>query len=461
MNSRNRLGRAVFLLCGLGILAASTVAPVGAIDSLTWRKDKGTVDADISTWDLVRTLENIADATGWRILIEPGTALKVSTKFKDRSPDKALDLLLGDLGRVLLPPTNSGGSRQLLVFRTSEKNATRVIRPPSKSGKPIPNELIVTMKEGKSLDDLAKKLGAKILIRSSDGKSGRLQFENEEAANAARDSLRDNDDVGSADPNFAVSAQPTPDSSGVPSAGNLKFRPVSEGDATIVALIDTAVQKGDLDKFLLEKLSIAGEGCDPGERPTHGTSMLGTLASGAAAYADCQSGSSLRFLPVDVYGCNATTTTFEVAEGIRRAIQRGASIINLSLGSEGDTPYLHQVIRAGADAGRVFVASAGNTPVTTPTFPAAYPEVIAVTASDGRGNLASYANRGSFVDVVAPGSSVISFNGQSYRVNGTSPAAAYISGAIGAMRDCSGMSLSQAAAAIQRSPARSTVTAPR
>ena len=47
----------------------------------------------------------------------------MSTKFKDRTPDRALDLLLGNLGRVLLPGTN-GGLLRLLVFRNSEKAAT-------------------------------------------------------------------------------------------------------------------------------------------------------------------------------------------------------------------------------------------------------------------------------------------------------------------------------------------------
>src|SRR5436190_24319180 len=104
MNLPYRLARAAarVLFCGL---MAALVIPSGATHSLTWRKDKGTVDADISTCDLIRTLENVAEATGWRILIEPGTRRKVSTKFKDRSPDKALDLLLGDLDRVLLPST--------------------------------------------------------------------------------------------------------------------------------------------------------------------------------------------------------------------------------------------------------------------------------------------------------------------------------------------------------------------
>ena len=45
-------------------------------------------------------------------------------------------------------------------------------------------------------------------------------------------------------------------------------------------------------------------------------------------------------------------------------------------------------------------------PSTIPVYPAAYPDVVAVTAGDKKGNIAPYANRGSFVDVVAPGVSL-------------------------------------------------------
>jgi len=44
-----------------------------------------------------------------------------------------------------------------------------------------------------------------------------------------------------------------------------------------------------------------------------------------------------------------------------------------------------------------------NEPVTTPTYPAAYPGVVAVTATDSTGQIASYANRGSFVDLAISG----------------------------------------------------------
>ena len=72
------------------------------------------------------------------------------------------------------------------------------------------------------------------------------------------------------------------------------------------------------------------------------------------------------------------------------------------------------------ERGVLFLAAAGNEPTTAPNYPAAYPEVLAVTAGGRNGQLASYANRGDFVDVAAPGSSIIHFDGKAYLVSGTS-----------------------------------------
>ena len=118
MNKASRLSQSIARL-GLTALLVMAVHAAPAAESLTWRKDKDAVDADITSWSLIKTLETIAEATGWQIFLEPGTKKKVSTKFKERPRDRALDLLLGNLGRVLLPGTNGGPSR-LLVFRNSE-----------------------------------------------------------------------------------------------------------------------------------------------------------------------------------------------------------------------------------------------------------------------------------------------------------------------------------------------------
>ena len=68
----------------------------------------------------------------------------------------------------------------------------------------------------------------------------------------------------------------------------------------------------------------------------------------------------------------------------------------------------------------------------------AYPEVIAVTAGTRQGVIAPYANYGSFVDVIAPGSAIVNFNGQSWLVTGTSASTAYASGAAAALLEKDG-----------------------
>jgi thermitase len=75
----------------------------------------------------------------------------------------------------------------------------------------------------------------------------------------------------------------------------------------------------------------------------------------------------------------------------------------------------------------VFITAAGNDGKSTPFYPAAYPETLPVTAIDN-GQLASYANRASYITLGAPGTSIVYFNNQPYIVQGTSPSAAFISG---------------------------------
>jgi hypothetical protein len=443
-------GRRKRVATGLGVFAlvlAHCFAACAA-DSLEWRKDKDSVDADITSWSLIKTLEQISEATGWQVYVEPGTQKKVSTRFKDRPRDRALDLLLGDLGRALLPGTN-GGPPRFLVFRNTQRDATRLVRGRGKA-KPIPNELIVRMKKGKSVDELAEKLGAKVLGKSDAMNSGRLQFKDEEAAEKAREALLENEDVSSVDPNFPVAAQPVPDGTGG-GLGSLNLQPLKEGDPLIIGLIDTAVQKqgNAYDGFLLPGISVAGEATLPTDRPTHGTSMFETLLKSVDAFTADGSTTPVKVLSVDVYGNNEQATTYEVAEGVLQALKSGARIINLSLGSEGDTPYLHQVIQAGSEAGATFVASAGNTPTSSPMYPAAYPEVTGVTAGDSPTSIAPYANMSPSNDAMTPGASRIQFNGQNYIVQGTSPAAAYFSGAV-AVGVAAGQSPGQAAAAARK-----------
>src|SRR5437867_7522214 len=140
--------------------------PAAAADTLNWRTNQNRVSADIQYRPLARLLEQITAATGWKVFVEPGTTHDVSAKFKDLPPGEALHLLLGDLNFALVPETNA--SPRLFVFRTSQGNATQLVHAPKSGngrGKIIPNELVVTLKPGARIDELAKLLGAKVTGR--------------------------------------------------------------------------------------------------------------------------------------------------------------------------------------------------------------------------------------------------------------------------------------------------------
>jgi hypothetical protein len=429
-------------------IALLTAAPAQAADSLNWETNRNRVSADIKAGKLLPLLEQIASATGWRVFVEPDTTRTLSAKFSNLPPGEALHLLLGDLNFALVPETNA--SPRLFVFRTVMKNATQLVRPVSgaqgrSKGKLIPNELIVRLKPGAKIDDLARSLGAKVIGRIDSLNAYRLQFQDQAAADTAREQLAANPDVSSVDSNFSVDRPPAPagaQSSSLPPPPQLQLKPPPSDGRIVVGLVDTAVQPlgNGLDSFLLKAISVAGDAQSDPNNPTHGTSMAETILRSIAAMT--KGSSSVQILPVDVYGPNPSTSTFDVANGIAQAVNSGANPINLSLGSDGDSQFLHSVIQDGNSKGIVFIGAAGNQPVTTPFYPAAYPEVMAVTAID-QGQIASYANRGSFVSLGAPGTSVVYFDNQPWYVTGTSASAAFTSGIAAGYMDATHSSFNQ------------------
>jgi thermitase len=219
----------------------------------------------------------------------------------------------------------------------------------------------------------------------------------------------------------------------------------------VVGLIDTPLQplSANLSQFLQPAIHVAGDvQLDPNQL-THGTAMAETILD--AVNSKTGGSTSVKILPVDVYGNNEMTSTFDVANGIVQAVNNGANIINLSLGSSGDSTFLHNTIKAVAKQGIPMYAAAGNEPVTTPNYPAAYPEVVSVTASDQTGKIASYANRGSFIDMMVTGDNVVPYNGQSYLVEGTSTSTAFASGMAAGLADSSHACADQAQTLLQKS----------
>ena len=408
-------------------------APVAAraadTNSLVWHRAADRVDADVHGMALWPLLEKIATDAGWRIYVEPGVTHEVSAKFKNLPSIEALRMLFGDLNFALVPQTNA--VPRLYVFRTERQNATQLVRAPAVAAKHVPNELLVKLKPGADIDALAKLIGAKVIGR--DDKLGiyRLQFANADATDAALASLKNNSDVQAVDYNYVLDPPATPQLLANPPVGpvSLTLDPATTGDPCdpVVGLIDTGVQSlgSQLDPFMLKSISVAGDAAANTSTITHGTAMAETILR---AVAQAGGGSSpVRILAVNVYGSGETTTSWNVALGIKAAVDNGATVLNLSLGGGSDSAVLDSVIQQAIAAGIPVYAAAGNQPVSTPTYPAADTGVIAVTATQGN-QLAPYANFGSFVSLAMPGASVVYLGTQAYVVQGTSSATAYATG---------------------------------
>lgn len=123
--------------------------------------------------------------------------------------------------------------------------------------------------------------------------------------------------------------------------------------------------------------------------------------------------------------------------GVVYAAEIGVNVINMSLGGSSFSTTIQNLINAVYDAGIVIIAAAGNDNVQTNAYPAAYANVISVAATDSSDKKAWFSNYGSWVDISAPGTEMLSTSTygnpkyQSYE--GTSQAAPLVSGLCGLM----------------------------
>jgi hypothetical protein len=297
---------------------------------------------------------------------------------------------------------------------------------------------VVTLKPGVKIDELAKKLGATVVGKIDDLNTYRLRFETAEAAEAARKLLSENPEVTSVDNNYNTQRPDVSQAVEMSSLPELNLTPSNPTDCSQVkiVLIDTNIPRNGnpLESFLQPSINVAG---DPvtSATPPHGEAMYQTILRGYNYSNKGATTAPISIIPVDVYGPNSQASTFDVANGIYQGVKAGGKIVNLSLGSEGQSSLLASIIRQAQAQDVLFIAAAGNQPTTNPVYPAALPEVLAVTASDRSGGIASYANRGDFVDVIAPGTSIFSDGGSRYLSTGTSVSTAYVSGLAAAMAD--------------------------
>jgi len=203
------------------------------------------------------------------------------------------------------------------------------------------------------------------------------------------------------------------------------------GEGAKIALLDTGVDLGhpDLKANILGGIDLVNGDDRPQDDNGHGSGVAGILASRENGLGLIGVAPKAGLWVIKMLGRNEQGTISDLIRGIEWALERGVDIIAMSLGTEEDNLALHEAIRAASRAGVLLVAAAGNKG-TRVLFPAAYPEVIAVAATDRQDRRAWFSNTGPEVELSAPGTELLStgLEGGYQVVNGTSFAVPHVSG---------------------------------
>ncbi len=204
--------------------------------------------------------------------------------------------------------------------------------------------------------------------------------------------------------------------------------------SVIVAILDTGVDANHAD--LIHRIVngydiLRGREGIPEDDHGHGTQMAGIIAG------EGQNGTGIsgvnwngRVMPVKVLDASGVGSAADVAEGLIYATEHGAGVINMSFGGYGYSDLLNDAVQYAHQKGVLLVAGVGNDNTEAPAYPAAYPNVLAVTATGPADEKWPAANYGKHVGLAAPGVGILTTasNGGYLYGTGTSHAAAMVSG---------------------------------
>ncbi len=214
----------------------------------------------------------------------------------------------------------------------------------------------------------------------------------------------------------------------------------SRGAGIRVAVLDTGCQINhpDLNGQVVAQRDFTGSSFDYQDRNAHGTHCAGVIGAkendrGVVGVAPDLRKDDGGLIIGKVLGDDGSGRGSWVAQGILWAVDEGAHIISMSLGSAMNDPRIQQAVQRANKAGSIVIAAAGNDgPSSRPNFPGALPETVSVSATDEEGRVADFSSRGAYVDVAAPGVRILStVPGSRYaKMSGTSMATPFVAGVV-------------------------------
>lgn len=216
---------------------------------------------------------------------------------------------------------------------------------------------------------------------------------------------------------------------------------VTGSQQIVIAVIDSGI-KLDHPEFegrLVPGYDFVNKDAIADDESGHGTHVAGiigaALNNGQGAAGVCP---NCALMPIKVVGAHGLGSWSQLAQGILFAVDNGARILNISVAAETRSETLAAAVNYALDTGALVVAAAGNFGTDKPSYPASLDGVIAVGATDRKGERWAKSTYGGYIDLVAPGDLIYStyhdlnniFHGYTF-MSGTSMAAPFVSGVAG------------------------------
>ncbi len=260
----------------------------------------------------------------------------------------------------------------------------------------------------------------------------RVRINDGRPVGAVIQALRGDPRILGAQPNYLYALQGAADDSAAPQYSLAKLHlsqahALATGERVLVAVVDTAIDANHPDLAGVVAASFDATGTPDMPRP-HGTGIASVIAAhgkltGAAP--------AVHILAAHAFGpSGADGSSLNILKGLEWAAKSKAGVVNMSFAGPADAE-LHTMLAALRVSGIALVAAVGNAgPKSPPLYPAADPNVIAVTATDADDKPFAQANRGTHIAVAAPGVNIIAAapDGAYQMQSGTSFAAAQVSG---------------------------------
>lgn len=303
------------------------------------------------------------------------------------------------------------------------------------------DELIVKLKSNVTINSVLSKHGGKLNKSVSKLKIHKIKVPKGIRLQTMMSELKNDPSVEYCQPNYEYKASYIPNDPDFSQQWGLtrikadKAWDTSTGNnSIIIAVIDTGVDKDhpDLIQNLISGYNTIVSSTNTDDDNGHGTHVAG-IAAGVIDNSKGISGVSgkSKIMPLKVLNSSGSGWTSDITEAVIWAADHGAKVINMSLGGSSYDQAFQDAINYAFNKGVLVVAAAGNSNTSAPSYPAAFSNVMAVSAIDQNNSRAYFSNYGSYVDITAPGVNIYStvYNNSYTTMSGTSMACPFVAGA--------------------------------